>query len=61
MLDLREMVDQWRKIFTLASKPEKGDFMTTLKLSLLGMAIVGGIAFIIRVIFYAFLFPQIAG
>jgi protein transport protein SEC61 subunit gamma-like protein len=55
------MVDQWRKIFTLASKPEKDDFMTTLKLSLLGMSIVGGIAFIIRVIFYAFLFPQIAG
>ncbi|NAZ26838.1 MAG: protein translocase SEC61 complex subunit gamma [Thermogladius sp.] len=60
-MNFREIVDQWRKIFTVAAKPERDDFMTTLKLSLLGMAIVGGIAFVIRVVFYAFLFPQMAG
>jgi len=60
-LNFREIIDQWRKIFTVAEKPERGDFMTTLKLSLLGMAIVGGIAFVIRIVFYAFLFPQMAG
>ncbi|WP_440060176.1 protein translocase SEC61 complex subunit gamma [Thermogladius sp. 4427co] len=60
-MDFREMVDQWKKIFMLATKPERDEFVTTLKLSLLGLAIVGAIAFIIRIVFYAFLFPQVAG
>ncbi|ADG91209.1 SecE/sec61-gamma family protein translocase subunit [Thermosphaera aggregans] len=60
-MNLRELVEAWRKIILLATKPSRDDYMTSLKLSLLGLALVGGIAFVIRILFYTFLFPPPAG
>jgi len=56
-LDLRELVDAWRRILLIASKPEPDEYWTVLKISLLGLALVGGISFAIRIVFYTFLFP----
>ncbi|MCY0868855.1 MAG: protein translocase SEC61 complex subunit gamma [Desulfurococcus sp.] len=56
-MNLRELVDSWRKILAIAVKPEPDEYLTILKISLLGLALVGGIAFAIRMIFYTFLYP----
>jgi protein transport protein SEC61 subunit gamma-like protein len=56
-LDLRELVEAWRRILLIATKPEWDEYWTILKISLLGLAIVGGISFAIRMIFYTFLYP----
>ncbi len=56
-MGLRELIDSWRKILILARKPTTDEYMLSLKMSLLGLTLVGGIAFIIRIIFATFLFP----
>lgn len=56
-MGFRELVDSWRKILILARKPASDEYLLSLKMSLLGLTIVGGIAFIIRIIFITFLFP----
>ncbi len=57
-MDFRELIDSWRKIILLARKPSYSEYITTLKISLLGLTLVGGIAFIIRILFITFLFPE---
>jgi len=56
-LNLRELVDAWRKIIQISSKPGGDEYMVLLKITLLGFALVGLIAFVIRLIFYTLLFP----
>jgi protein transport protein SEC61 subunit gamma-like protein len=56
-LNLRELVDAWRKIIQISSKPDRDEYMALLKITLLGFALVGLIAFVIRLIFYTLLFP----
>jgi protein transport protein SEC61 subunit gamma-like protein len=56
-LNLRELVDAWRKIIQISSKPDGDEYMALLKITLLGFALVGLIAFVIRLIFYTLLFP----
>jgi len=53
----RELIDSWRKILLLAKKPSRSEYMLSLKMSLLGLTLVGGIAFIIRIAFVLFIFP----
>ncbi len=50
-MNFRELVDAWRRILRLATKPTREEYMTSLKMSLLGLTLVGSIAFIIRFIF----------
>ncbi len=57
-MGFRELIDSWKKIILLARKPGRDEYMLSLKMSLLGLTLVGGIAFIIRVIFVLFVFPQ---
>ncbi|MEM1628307.1 MAG: protein translocase SEC61 complex subunit gamma [Desulfurococcaceae archaeon] len=56
-MNLRELIEMWRKILMIASKPTKEEYLVLLRIALLGLAIVGGLAFIIRLIFYTLIFP----
>ncbi|MCC6041756.1 MAG: protein translocase SEC61 complex subunit gamma [Desulfurococcaceae archaeon] len=56
-MNLRELVDAWRKIIQISSKPDRDEYMALLKITLLGFALIGLIAFAIRLIFYTLLFP----
>ena len=56
-MDLREMVDMWKKIIQISSKPERSEYFAVLKITLLGLVLIGLIAFVIRLIFYTLLFP----
>jgi len=58
LMGFRELIDAWRKIIRLATKPSHEDYLTSLKMSLLGLTLVGAIAFIIRFILIVFVFPQ---
>ncbi len=60
-MGFRELIDSWRKILILARKPTTDEYMLSLKMSLLGLTLVGGIAFIIRVVFTLFIFPSPTG
>lgn len=57
-MGFRELIDSWRKILRLARKPDWGDYITSLKMSLFGLTLVGIIAFIIRFILIVYVFPQ---
>ncbi len=57
-MGFKEMIDAWRRILRLASKPSRDDYMNNLKMSLLGLSLVGAIAFIIRFILIVYVFPQ---
>jgi len=56
-LNLREIVDAWKRILLIASKPELDEYWTILKITLLGLTLVGSISFVIRIVIYTFLFP----
>lgn len=56
-MDLRELVESWKKILQVSSKPGKHEYMAVLKITMLGLFLIGVIAFIVRVIFYTLLFP----
>lgn len=56
-MNLRELVDAWKKIIQISSKPDRDEYMALLKITLLGFALIGLIAFVIRLIFYTLLFP----
>ncbi|RLG84574.1 MAG: protein translocase SEC61 complex subunit gamma [Thermoprotei archaeon] len=60
-MGFREIVDSWRRIIMLARKPDREEYLLTLKMVLLGLVIVGGISFIIRVAFILFIFPYQGG
>lgn len=47
----------WRKIFQIASKPAREEYFALLKITLLGLFLIGLIAFTIRLVFYTFLYP----
>jgi len=57
-MGFREMIDSWRRILRLATKPDRSDYFTSLRMSLLGLMLVGLIAFIIRFILIVYVFPQ---
>lgn len=57
-MDLKELINSWRRILRLATKPTKEEYLVSLKISLLGLTLVGSIAFIIRYIFITFLFAK---
>ncbi|MEB3825113.1 MAG: protein translocase SEC61 complex subunit gamma [Desulfurococcales archaeon] len=48
---IKDMVGMWRTIFLLAKKPDDEEFKLISKLTFLGFALVGGIAYIIHLIF----------
>lgn len=56
-MNLRELVDAWRRIIIIVTKPTKDEYLAILKITLLGLVVIGTISFIVRVLFYTFLFP----
>ncbi len=52
---LKETLDSWRRLIMLARKPDKEEFMLSLKISLLGFTIVGALAFVIHLVAYMLL------
>lgn len=56
-MNLRELIDAWRKILQISAKPDKSEYMSVLKITMLGLILIGLIAFIVRIIFYTLLFP----
>lgn len=56
-MNLRELIDSWRKIIQIATKPDRGEYWAVLKITMLGLILIGLIAFVVRVIFYTLLFP----
>ena len=59
-MNLRELVDSWRRILTIVSKPVRSEYVVILKITLLGLLVIGVISFIVRVLFYTFLFPYMS-
>ncbi len=47
-MGLRELIESWRKIVMLASKPDREELMLSIKIIFLGFAVVGVISFIIK-------------
>lgn len=60
-MNIRELVDSWKKILQISSKPDRSEYSAILKITFLGLFMVGLIAFIVRVIFYTLLFPYPGG
>lgn len=56
-MNLRELIDAWRRIIIIVTKPTKDEYLAILKITLLGLVVIGAISFIVRVLFYTFLFP----
>jgi protein transport protein SEC61 subunit gamma-like protein len=59
-VNLRELVDSWRKILAILTKPARSEYMVVLKITLVGLIAIGLISFIVRVLFYTFLFPYMS-
>ena len=51
-VNLRELLDAWRRILRLARRPDRDEFKLSIKISLLAFFLVGGIAYLIRLISY---------
>ena len=49
-MKLSEIFTMWKKIITLARKPDREEYMLSLKISLLAFFLVGGIAYFIRLL-----------
>ncbi len=48
---LKEYWTAWKRILVLARRPDEEEFMLLTKLNFLGFTIVGGIAYIIHLIY----------
>ena len=48
---LRSYLTTWRRILILSRKPDEEEFNLLSKLNLLGFALVGGIAYIIHLVY----------
>ncbi|MEM1619962.1 MAG: protein translocase SEC61 complex subunit gamma [Fervidicoccaceae archaeon] len=56
---LKENVEAWRRVLRLARKPDGEEFKLLLRLSLIGFAIVGGIAYVVHLL-ATLVFPSLA-
>lgn len=58
-MNTREFVDSTKRLFHVTTKPSRDELSLMLKISFLGVVIVGSLGFIIRVLFlFLNLFPQ---
>jgi len=48
---LRRYLDAWRRILVLSRKPDEEEFRLLARLNLIGFSLVGGIAYIIHLVF----------
>lgn len=58
-MNAREFIDSTKRLVHVTTKPSRDEISLMLKISLLGIAIVGSLGFIIRVLFlFLNLLPQ---
>jgi len=50
-LNLREFIDSTRRLLLVTTKPSRDEVSLMVKISFLGVAIVGSLGFVIRVLF----------
>lgn len=60
-MNIDELFEMWKRIIMLAKKPTREEYLLITKMVFLGLTLVGGIAFIIKVAFTLFLFPSYQG
>ncbi len=48
--DLKSFLKQTKRVIKVASKPDKEEFWAVAKVTLLGMAVIGAIGYIIRTV-----------
>ena len=59
MLNLQEFVDATKRLLHVTTKPSRDEVSLMVKISFLGVVIVGSLGFVIRVLFLFFnLLPQ---
>lgn len=49
-MKLSEVFTMWKKIIALARKPDREEYLLSMKISLLAFFLVGGIAYFIRLL-----------
>jgi len=52
MMNLREILTMWKKIVKLSRKPDREEYMLSIKISFLGFFLVGGIAYLVKLVAY---------
>jgi protein translocase SEC61 complex gamma subunit len=58
-MNTREFIDSTRRLFHVTTKPSRDEISLMVKISFLGIVIVGSLGFVIRVLFLFFnLLPQ---
>lgn len=61
-MNVSEFVDSAKRLFHVTTKPSRDEISLMVKISFLGVAIVGSLGFVIRVLFLFFnLLPQTQG
>jgi protein translocase SEC61 complex gamma subunit len=55
LVKLKEILENYRRVLIIARKPDKEEFLKTVKICLIGMGIIGFIGFIIYAISIIFL------
>ncbi len=51
-MGVRNFMESTRRLFHVAKKPDREEVVLLVKISLLGVGIVGGIGFVIRILFW---------
>ena len=51
-MGVRSFMQSTRRLFHVAQKPDRDEVMLLIKISLIGVGIIGGIGFIIRILFW---------
>ncbi len=51
-MGVRSFMQSTRRLFHVAQKPDREEVMLLIKISLLGVGIIGGIGFVIRILFW---------
>ncbi len=52
MMKLSEIVSMWKKIVKLSRKPDREEYLLSIKISFLAFFLVGGIAYLVKLVAY---------
>jgi len=54
---IRSFLKKVSRVLEVSTKPSREEFMTSLKVSLLGLALIGSITFVVQLLFSLFQLP----
>jgi len=52
MVNLREILAMWKKIIRLSRKPDREEYVLSIKISFLAFFLVGSIAYLVKLVAY---------